>query len=240
MLQAALHGQQTIVGDENQQLLLVYTVKGLELQTVHLGKKQPPSLLSTDFVRGNTGYRRFHGGGISQPLARAAGLKPGYRPKVVDCTAGLGVDSFILAVLGCQVTMIERSPLIGALLADGLERAADHPATKEIMARIELRLGNSCEIITTLPERPATIYLDPMYPHRLVSALNKQAMRTIRAVVGDDHDAALLLETALTIAANRVVVKRPQGAPTLNDRQPSHIIALKNSRFDVYLTGISQ
>ncbi len=239
MLQAALHGQQTMIGDENQQLLLVYTAKGLELQTVHPGKKQPPSSLIVDFVHGHTGYRRFHGGGINQPLARAAGVKSGYRPTVVDATAGLGVDSFILAVLGCQVTMIERSPIIGALLEDGLQRAADHPATKEIMARIELRLGNSCEIITALPERPATIYLDPMYPHRLVSALNKQAMRTIRAVVGDDPDAATLLETALKVATNRVVVKRPQNAPTLNDRPPSHIIAMKNSRFDVYLTDIA-
>lgn len=221
--------------DSKQPFLLAYTADGLELHVFNSEKGSHPTRLFTDFVRGNTGYRRLHGGGINQPLARAVGLKPGYRPTIVDCTAGLGVDGFILAVLGCTVTMIERSPIIGALLADGLERAASHPATKEIMERIALRIGNSCEIITALPEPPATIYLDPMYPHRRNSALNKQEMRIIRAVVGDDQDSAILLEQALEIAAGRVVVKRPKGAPELNDRRPSHIIEMKNSRFDVYM-----
>jgi 16S rRNA (guanine1516-N2)-methyltransferase len=216
-------------------LVFVYTADGLELRVFNSGEGSRPTRLATDFVRGNTGYRRLHGGGIHQPLARAVGLKPGYRPTIVDCTAGLGVDSFILASLGSTVTMIERSPIIGALLADGLQRAASHPTTADIMERIELRIGNSCGIITTLPEPPATIYLDPMYPHRRNSALNKQEMRIIRAVVGDDQDSAILLEQALKIAANRVVVKRPKDAPEVDNRRPSHIIEMKNSRFDVYM-----
>ncbi|MDD3815078.1 MAG: class I SAM-dependent methyltransferase, partial [Desulfocapsaceae bacterium] len=194
-----------------------------------------------DFVHGNTGYRRLHGGGINQPLARAAGVKPGWRPSIVDATAGLGIDGFILASLGCKVTMIERSPVLRALLNDGLQRAISHPATRDIVVqRLELLIGNSREIITTLPEQPATIYLDPMYPHRHKSALNKKEMRIIRALVGDDQDAAALLESALEIATNRVVVKRPKGAPELNARRPSHVVEMKNSRFDVYLTGLSK
>jgi len=216
--------------------LLVYTTKGLELQTINPETKRHAATLSTDFLHGDTGYRRQHGGGIHQPLARAVGIKPNYRPTIVDATAGLGIDGFILAGLGCKVTLIERSPVIWALLADGLERAADHPTVKEITNRIQLFLGNAREIITTLSEQPATIYLDPMYPHRPGSALNKQAMRIIRDLVGDDQDAAALLETALDIAVNRVVVKRPKGAPELNSRRPSHTITMKNSRFDVYLT----
>jgi 16S rRNA (guanine1516-N2)-methyltransferase len=219
------------------QYRLVYTVKGLELQTLGPETGRFTTTLTTDFVHGNTGYRRLHGGGIHQPLARATGLKAGVRPTIVDATAGLGIDAFILASLGCKVTMIERSPVIGALLADGLQRAASHPATKDIMSRLQLFIGNSHEIIASLPEQPATIYLDPMYPHRHTAALNKQEMRTIRSLVGDDQDAAALLETALTIASNRVVVKRPKGAPELSARRPSHIIEMKNSRFDVYLTN---
>lgn len=234
-LLASLQLQQGIVSGNNHPLQLVYTVKGLELRifTPDTGRS---TTLSTDFVHGNTGYRLLHGGGIRQPLAKAAGLKPGVRPTIVDATAGLGVDGFILASLGCKVTMIERSPIMGALLADGLERVADHPPTREIMNRLQLLLGNAQEIITNLPEPPATIYLDPMYPHRHSSALNKQEMRVIRALVGDDQDAAALLETALAIATNRVVVKRPKGAPELSTRRPSHVIEMKNSRFDVYMT----
>ena len=229
--------QQDGADNSDRQFLLVYTVKGLELQILDPKTGRHAAALTTDFVHGNTAYRRLHGGGIRQPLGRAAGLKPGYRPTIVDATAGLGIDAFILASLGCKVTMIERSPVIGALLDDGLQRAASHPATRDIVGRLQLVIGNSREIITSLPERPATIYLDPMYPHRHTSALNKQEMRIIRTLVGDDQDAAALLETALTIAANRVVVKRPKGAPELNARRPSHIIEMKNSRFDVYLTN---
>lgn len=229
--------KQDVADNSDHPFLLVYTVKGLELQILGPETGRYATALTTDFVHGNTAYRRLHGGGIHQPLGRAAGLKPGYRPTIVDATAGLGVDAFILASLGCKVTMIERSPVIGALLDDGLQRAAIHPATMDIVRWLQLLIGNSREIITSLPEQPATIYLDPMYPHRHTSALNKQEMRIIRALVGDDQDAAALLETALTIATNRVVVKRPKNAPELNARRPSHIIEMKNSRFDVYLTN---
>ena len=75
-----------------------------------------------------------------------------------------------------------------------------------------------------------------MYPHRQTSALNKQTLRTIRALVGGDPDGANLLETALSKAENRVVVKRPHKAPLLSALKPSHVITTKNSRFDVYLT----
>lgn len=226
--------------NKHHSFLLVYTVNGLELQTFSPETTGRATILTTNFLSGNTGYRRLHGGGIHQPLARAVGIKPGRRPAIVDATAGLGVDSFILAALGCRVTMIERSPVIGALLADGLERAASHPATETIMERIHLLLGNARELITALREQPDTVYLDPMYPHRHGSALNKKTMRIIRELVGDDHDAGDLLEAALNIAGNRVVVKRPKGAPELSDRRPTHIVTMKNSRFDVYLTGISR
>jgi len=239
-LAEALQLEEEVVAGSSHQFLLVYTVKGLELQTLNPETGRCSTSLTIDFVHGSAGYRRLHGGGSRQPLARAAGLKPGYRPTIVDATAGLGVDAFILASLGCRVTMIERSPVMGALLDDGLQRAASHPATRDIVGQLRLLIGNSRDLITTLPERPATIYLDPMYPHRHRSALNKQEMRIIRSLVGDDQDAAALLETALAIATNRVVVKRPKGAPELSARRPSHIIEMKNSRFDVYLTGLSR
>lgn len=236
-LAEALHLKQDVAAGSIPQFLLTHTPKGLELQARNPVTGRASTLLHIDFVHGNTAYRRLHGGGIRQPLARAAGLKGGVRPTIVDATAGLGVDAFILSSLGCRVTMIERSPVMGALLDDGLQRAAADPATRDIAGRIQLLIGNSSEIITSLAEPPATIYLDPMYPHRHTSALNKKEMRIIRTLVGDDQDASALLEAALTIATNRVVVKRPKGAPELGARRPSHIVEMKNSRFDVYLTN---
>ena len=215
---------------------LDYTPTGLVLRDM-TSTTARISPLTVDFVHGAMGYRHSHDRTTRQPLARAVGIRPGFRPMIFDATAGLGGDAFVLAGLGCRVVMSERSPILWALLADGLERASQHPATAKIVADfLELHLGDGQANLALLPERPHTVYLDPMYPHRQQSALNKNAMRFIRRLVGDDQDASALLATARTHATNRVVVKRPKGAPLLGDEQPSHVIVMKNSRFDVYLT----
>ena len=41
-------------------------------------------------------------------IARAIGLNSPTAPHVLDATAGLGGDAFVLASLGCPVTMVER------------------------------------------------------------------------------------------------------------------------------------
>ena len=72
--------------------------------------------LVCDFVGGAVNYRLRFGGGRGQNLARAAGLKPGVNPHIIDATAGLGRDAFLLASLGANVTLIERSPFMYHLL----------------------------------------------------------------------------------------------------------------------------
>ncbi|OGQ95397.1 MAG: hypothetical protein A2521_06630, partial [Deltaproteobacteria bacterium RIFOXYD12_FULL_57_12] len=152
-----------------------------------------------------------------------------------DATAGLGRDAFVLASLGCSVHMIERSPVIAALLADGLERAATEPEIAAlIQQRLRLTVADSKEIFQT--EHPEVIYLDPMYPHRSKSALVKKEMRCIRALVGDDPDAPALVLAALNSASARVVVKRPRLAPPVVDLPRAAMAILsKNSRYDIYL-----
>jgi 16S rRNA (guanine1516-N2)-methyltransferase len=131
--------------------------------------------------------------------------------------------------------MCERSPVIGALLADGLCRAAMADKTAGIVERIHLVQEDTGEYLQKNTESFQTIYLDPMYPHRNQTALNKQTLRVIRSLVGNDPDGAALLEIAREKAAHRVVVKRPRQAPLLSEVQPTHVIEMKNSRFDVYL-----
>ncbi len=214
-------------------LLLIYTEKGLQIQ---LKEKKIDGMLTVDFLSGAQTYRRLRGGGIKQALAKAVGIKPGIRPSVFDATAGLGGDAFCLACLGCRVTMNERSPILSALLEDGLQRAYNDPQLNaQLAGRLTLQRGDSRTIITTTRTGIDTIYMDPMYPHRQKSALNKQQMRIIRTLVGDDMDADELLQTSLRYAGKRVVVKRPKGAGHLADLSPSHCITMKNSRYDVYM-----
>lgn len=219
-------------------MLLVYTENGLQIQLKHDRTNRKPLKLHVDFLSDSLNYRRQRGGGIKQALARAVGIKPGVRPTILDTTAGLGKDSFLLASLGCDVTMLERSPLLAALLQDGLERAAVSPEIGDsIIHRLALI---QCDAITYMNGggrslKPDTVYLDPMYPHSNKSALNKQEMRIIRGCVGDDQDSDTLLRAAIQYSPKRVVVKRPKSAPVLANAQPSHTIRMKNSRYDVYM-----
>ncbi|MDH3394254.1 MAG: class I SAM-dependent methyltransferase, partial [Desulfobulbaceae bacterium] len=190
-----------------------------------------------DFISGALAFRRKHGGGRKQDLGRAAGLKGNRCPTVIDATGGLARDAFILAALGCKVTLIERSPVIGALVEDGLKRAATDPEVAAIVNRLQLLIGDSTLLLNqiTEEERPEVIYLDPMYPHRSKSALVKKEMRILRMLVGDDPDAPKLLAAALATAKERVVVKRPIKAEPITGPAPNMAITGKTGRFDVYL-----
>lgn len=211
-------------------LLLYITYQGLQLQTT--GKKAPGPVW-VDFLSGAVAHRRKFGGGAGQMIAKAVGVKSGIRPSVLDATAGLGKDSFVLATLGCKLSMIERSPVIHALLEDGLRRAMADEEVSEVCSRMTLYHGNAIDLMGTI-ERPQVVYVDPMFPHTEKSALVKKEMRIFRDVVGDDQDSALLLEAALDTATSRVVVKRARKAPLIEGRLPSYQLEGKSSRYDIY------
>ncbi|MBP5978708.1 MAG: class I SAM-dependent methyltransferase [Halomonas sp.] len=195
--------------------------------------------LSVDFAAGKAAHRRQFGGGRGQLVAKACGLAKGATPSVVDATAGLGRDAFVLASLGACVLLIERVDAIAALLEDGLLRAAKEPAIAEIVSRMMLRHGDAAESLEVLIESaafdPQVIHLDPMFPHREKSALVKKDMRLFRELAGDDDDAPRLLEAALDIATHRVVVKRPRKAPPIKGAAPQHVLEGKTSRYDLYV-----
>lgn len=196
-----------------------------------------PGPVAVDFVAGRAAHRRRFGGGRGQPLARAVGLKQGRTPSVLDMTAGLGRDAFVLASLGCEVDLAERSPVIHALLADGLRRAQLDPETAPVVARMRLwRLDSLSLEPGQLPGvPPEVVYLDPMYPHRCKSAQVKKEMRLFQVLLGDEPDSAGLLQVALGLATRRVVVKRPARAESLDGSRPTLTISSPNTRYDVYL-----
>jgi 16S rRNA (guanine1516-N2)-methyltransferase len=204
------------------------------LQLVCSGSGAPGSV-RVDFVRGTAAHRRQFGGGNRQMIARAVGILPGVRPLVLDATAGLGRDAFVLAGLGCELTLIERHPLLAALLEDGLRRARDDADSAPIAARMQLREGDAIALMRDWSsEAPQVVYLDPMFPPRDKSALVKKEMRMFRPLVGDDNDAPTLLAAALSLASHRVVVKRSRQAPALGGIAPGYALEGKSSRFDIY------
>lgn len=214
---------------ENLDFALLITSSGLMLQDCHQPKQKP---LYIDFASGKTEYRRLHGGGKNQAIAKAVGIKSDYRPTVIDATAGLGQDSFVLASLGCNVSLIERSPIIASLLQDALNRAKDQPHTQEIISKMHLFNGEAKELISSL-KKPDVIYLDPMFPDTNKTALAKKEMQILQALL-EPSDESELLEIALNHAKNRVVVKRPKTGPFLDNLKPNLQLKGASNRFDIY------
>lgn len=199
--------------------------------------KRTAEALRVDFVGGAVAHRLRFGGGRGQALAKAMGLRAGKTPTIIDATAGLGRDSFLLASLGAQVTMIERSEQMHGLLAEGMERAVQEGgALADILSRMTLLKGDAKDLLPHLSAE--AILIDPMHPPRRSSALVKLELRQVRDIVGTDDDAVDLLRIALEHARNRVVLKWPAKADPIAGVRPfSHQITGKSTRYDVFMTG---
>jgi len=220
------------------EFVVIFNEQGVSLQQT--GRKAPGPIRA-EFAEGSVDHRRKFGGGKGQMIAKAVGVKAGVYPKVLDATAGLGKDAFVLSTLGCEIQMLERSPVVHALLEDGLLRATRHavdadPELARIIARMELLAVDSQDYLAQIHDgnRPDVIYIDTMFPDRQKTADVKKEMSAFHHVVGKDEDADLLLEKALAKANYRVVVKRPRKAPFIANNTPSYQLEGKSSRYDVY------
>ena len=193
--------------------------------------------LRVDFVSGAVAHRLRFGGGRGQALAKAMGLRAGKTPTIVDATAGLGRDSFLLASLGAQVVLIERSEEMHSLLVQGMKRAVQEGGEfREIIGRMTLLKGDAKDLLAELSGE--AILIDPMHPPRHNSALVKRELRQVREIVGTDDDASDLVRVALKTARNRVVLKWPAKAdPISGIRACSHQIQGKSTRYDVFMVG---
>ncbi len=215
---------------EGWSALLVLSDRGLALQP--LGE-QASGPVAVDFSAGGLRYRRR--GGHNEPLGRAVGTAKWPGLEVIDATAGLGRDSFVLADMGARVTMLERHPVVFALLRDGLARgvASDDAWVAEVSSRLSLVHAEAETWLT--PACADVIYLDPMFPARRKSARVKKEMWLFQQLLEETEPTAGLLEVALAAARRRVVVKRPAKAEPLAQRVPGFVIPGKTVRFDVYV-----
>ncbi|QLB17414.1 16S rRNA (guanine(1516)-N(2))-methyltransferase [Mannheimia varigena] len=225
-----------LVEDKFSPLALVLTEERLELR-----KLDEPKLgaIAVNFVDGTMAHRRKFGGGRGEAVAKAVGIKGDYLPTVIDATAGLGRDAFVLAAVGCKVLLVERNPIVAALLEDGLNRAYQDSEIGEFMQErmilADVRNISQLDLQTNAAD---VVYLDPMYPHKQKSALVKKEMRVFQHLVGADLDSDDFFLPAKALAKKRVVVKRPDYAPFLAEQKPDFSQTTKNHRFDVYLSHI--
>lgn len=242
-LAEALGIPKTRIGQPDCDLLLAVTPERLELRVL---TGEP------DLVGGHGVYADLAaidttspaGRRIDMPLLRAVGIKKGNptRPAVIDCTAGLGEDAYLLAAHSCTVTALERQPVIATLLDDALRRASEQQP--DITNRVTRHTVSALDWLTQTPNpkpqaQPDALLIDPMFPAGR-KAKERKPMRVLRLLAGDDEDAPALLAAALNTGVHRVCVKRPLKAPQIeNTGRPKPDIVYKGKavRFDVYLNN---
>ncbi len=194
--------------------------------------------LRADFDEPSFMTRVARAGKKNELVAKAVKVRSGLR--VLDCTAGLGRDSFILAHLGCDVTMCERSSVLHCLLQDALTRAKHDERLAETAARMSLIKEDALSLLEQSVGDFDVIYLDPMFPEKTGSAAVKGGMQYLQRFIGVDRDSEDLLRAALSTSPTRVVLKRPAhgGLIELNV-EPQHVFKNRNSRYEVYSTASS-
>lgn len=224
---------------EHAEFLLQITDQALELLAT---AKDSPGPLRVDFSAAK--FARRAGESLKkQNLGKAIGLKNLPSPRVLDATAGLGADAFLMAMAGCSVTMLERSPVVAALLQDGLDRGTQkESAITGISERLRrMRLIQTDFLEFTVPSGSYdVVYLDPMFPGDSRSARSKKPMYLLQELLIAEQDSnyeADLLGRALSLATRRVVVKRARLSPQIPGPEPDIQFKGSSSRFDVYLTG---
>jgi len=210
--------------------------------------------VNIDFINGKATQRVAESNFTKQPLARALGLhklrskdeNERQTPTVIDATAGLGTDAWMIASLGCSVRLLEQSPVLCALLQHAIDTAQSSTAHATVANQLELIKTNSIDYLHDgASARADIIYLDPMYPPARKQALVKKGMQLLHELIGPDSNGPALLAAALTKANYRVVVKRPKGAPELGSSAEvtklwsGQITQVEspNTRFDVYHLG---
>ncbi|WP_446009381.1 class I SAM-dependent methyltransferase [Candidatus Electrothrix sp.] len=235
------------MSEATEQDLLVLRVSSNGLELIKADDPKLSGAVRVDFTTGRTAFRRKQQ--KKELLVRAVEGKGKTQLKIIDATGGLGRDSFLLAAAGHQVRIFERQPVIAALLADGLERAAEHPETAAICQQILLTMGDAVPALKAMQEIRAgegeggkesvdVVYLDPMFPERRKSALVKKELQLLQLLAEIEQSPEQLLTAALLVAEQRVVVKRPVKASFLTERSPSYSLSGKTVRFDVYLGGL--
>lgn len=207
--------------------LLIITEDRIGLQNMADRSKTPFYL---DFLSKKMIYRCERATLRNELLARAIGVKPSDHATIIDGTAGFGRDSFILASLGYQITLLERSPIIHLILQDALSRIS-HIDTYQRLTLIH------ADTIHWLPRTkyPNIILLDPMFPDKKKSSSVKKESAILQDLLVKCRDDEYLLMTALACATERVVVKRPRLAECLAKQKPSFSLKGNSCRFDIYL-----
>lgn len=217
--------------DEEQGLAYCLSQKKGKLGILTLGEKE--LFLNLDFASGEIKRRRKFMSPKKEPMLKAIG-KLEVDDYIVDGTAGLGRESFLLMSFGYQVRAVERSPYLWILLQEALDEILKSKGIDKDKQRLSFHCGDSLDMIEKLAWEPKVLYLDPMFPGSKKSALVKKPMQVLQKMELKSEAAEDLLKKALTLNVGKIVFKRPKEAPILDTQACREYYENDTVRFEVY------
>lgn len=227
--------------EESQNMCLEWKnfLREQNFETSHIQKfdftKFPPVItdfqnrrFKIDFVNDKLNFHKKKGSLKSELISKAMGAgRMGTR--ILDLSAGLGIDTIFLSQMGFKVTAVERNPVVYLAL-----QSAHRQLPSESRARIHFIFASAQKYLQSMREEFDVIYFDPMFPEKKKSALSKQEMMFFRHLVGADEDSTEVIELVFKIKkSKRLVVKRPLKAEPLF-KKPTASFMGKLIRFDIY------
>lgn len=190
---------------------------------------QNPKLKAcVDFLKGRLAHRsQQHING--ENLVKACRIKGKQHVTILDATCGFGKDAFLLSCAGFQVQAAESHPVVSALLKDAILRMQHATGDKPFT------LHSSWAQSITFNTPIQVIYLDPMFPEREKSAAVKKDMQLFHRLHSESaQEIERLFSWAMSLASNKVVIKRPAKSNIVTTNPPTYQIKGKACRFDVY------
>ena len=181
----------------------------------------------------------------SELIVKAVKIRGMHKLRILDATAGLGEDSFLLAAAGHEVLLCEYNKVIFSLLQDAVSRAKQSDDICEIAGRMKCICADSISICERIRLKepvyesqifePDVVFLDPMFPEKTKNSLTNKKLQLFQKLEAPCTTEQDLLSSAFQINAKKVVVKRPLKGDYLAGKKPGYSIEGKTIRYDCYV-----
>ena len=201
---------------------LALKLKGNTVELINLNYKKEVSVL-VDFSKENNNFKDNNN---FKKIFKRKGAS------ILDCTAGLGRDSFTLASNGFNVTMIEKNPIIVLLLKNGLQRFIGKTKNQN---KLSLLYGDSYDYLSLYNGRFDYIYIDFMFNKIKRKSLSSKNDETLKLLADDKENRFRLLEIARKKCKFKVIVKGSRNLSSIPSLNPNYSINTKLLRYDIFL-----
>ena len=152
---------------------------------------------------------------------------------VLDCTAGFGRDSYILAKYGFSVTMIEKNPITTLLLNNSIGKLL---GGTEVYNRLKLIHGDSYDYLKLCDKQYDYIYIDFMFNKLKNSPLSSKNDETLKLISDDKENRMKLLNLAKKKCKDKVIIKNYKYSPSITGITPDYQIKTKLLNYYIFLS----